>query len=504
MNVDDIPREHDDVLQRFEKQSGLKGLKTTLVPRADGPVLKILVANPTDRLFQFLQEARSAVADSTGESPLVTLVTKSSGNLLERSEGQTFLRTLSESLNVNRYSFSGDFMARYTRSVGGAEAHIAAAANHIVYGRRGAGKSMLLLYSLNDRERTSRKSLWLDLQVYARREDEGAISNILADLLDQTLALVQKPEAVHPIIGELKKPTTEEKQIRQLLPSIRRHFGQFGRAGEDLFVFLDDFHVLSKALQPRVLDILYGVARGNQVFLKLSAIEALTQTFDSKQRVGLQIPHDAQVIKLDYNLTVPDKAIQHIKAILEAQAVNAGLPSIRRICASSAVLPRLTWVAAGVPRDALYLFSQAMIKAIQAGRQRVSVSNVNQTASETLTVKQRELELDVGDTGYETLNDFIERLRSFCVADKRKNAFLIEIRSDEETYKNVCALVDLRLLHVINEGVTIREAGRKYLALILDYGFYTGIRAAQSVDLFNQQSTAVKYRELRKLPVFGL
>jgi hypothetical protein len=63
-------------------------------------------------------------------------------------------------------------------------------------------------------------------------------------------------------------------------------------------------------------------------------------------------------------------------------------------------------------------------------------------------------------------------------------------------------LIDLRLLHVINEGITIGEAGRKYLGLVLDYGFYTGIRAARSVDLFNRQTQRVAYKDLRKLPVF--
>jgi hypothetical protein len=65
-------------------------------------------------------------------------------------------------------------------------------------------------------------------------------------------------------------------------------------------------------------------------------------------------------------------------------------------------------------------------------------------------------------------------------------------------------LVDLRLIHVISEGITVGEAGRKYLALILDYGFYTGIRAAQSVDLFNKQTDKVVYKDLRKLPVLAV
>jgi hypothetical protein len=49
----------------------------------------------------------------------------------------------------------------------------------------------------------------------------------------------------------------------------------------------------------------------------------------------------------------------------------------------------------------------------------------------------------------------------------------------------------------------VGEAGRKYLALILDYGFYIGVRAAKSVDLFNKQTKRVAYKDLRRLPVFA-
>ena len=95
----------------------------------------------------------------------------------------------------------------------------------------------------------------------------------------------------------------------------------------------------------------------------------------------------------------------------------------------------------------------------------------------------------------------LERIKDFCIKQQRKNAFLVEVRNDTPLYHQVQKLVDLRLLHVISEGITVGEAGRKYLALILDYGFYTGIRAAQSVDLFNRQTGRVTYKELRKLPI---
>ena len=142
-----------------------------------------------------------------------------------------------------------------------------------------------------------------------------------------------------------------------------------------------------------------------------------------------------------------------------------------------------------------------MTKATLANRPRVSVSNVNVAASETIKTKLRELEADVSGEAH-PLQVLLEGIRQFCVKEERRNAFLVEIKSDDPTYENVRKLVDLRLLHVINEGITIGEAGRKYLGLILDYGFYTGIRAARSVDLFNRQTNRVAYKDLRKLPVF--
>ena len=136
-------------------------------------------------------------------------------------------------------------------------------------------------------------------------------------------------------------------------------------------------------------------------------------------------------------------------------------------------------------------------------RTRVSVTDVNLAASEMVSQKLRDLETDVPTSGEEArISSVLEEVKDFCIKQKRKNAFLVEIVNDDLAYQNILKLVDLRLLHVISEGITVGEAGRKYIALILDYGFYTGIRAAQSVDLFNKQTERVAYKDLRKLPVW--
>lgn len=498
----------DDVkqfLEQFEVRSGLFGIEYETRDRSDGQALILKVANPTERLYRVLGEI--GVPQPTDGLLIPTLEKRTPANRLESPEARYFLRILSESLNINRFSFKDDFFARYTKSVSNAESQITAAANHIVFGRRGAGKSSLLLYAMRTREKQSQPSAWLDMQVYEKRTDHVIVLDVFADVFKQLNELrlaVPMPSHVTLALENLRaEKNLDEGQIRRFLPEIRQALSALQMGPRSLFIFLDDFHVLDPEMQPKLLSFIYSVTRGTNVYLKLSAIESLTRPWDVATHTGLQIPHDAQTIKLDYNLTMPDKAAGHIEGILDAHAAYCGLPSVRFLCTSNSVLPRLIWVSAGVPRDALNMFAQAMTKGSIANRTRVSVTDINLAASEMVSQKMRDLGTDVPGSQEEgTLSSVLESVKDFCVKQQRKNAFLVEIRKDSPVYGPILKLVDLRLVHVISEGITVGEAGRKYLALILDYGFYTGIRAAQSVDLFNKQTQRVTYKELRRLPIF--
>ena len=117
-----------------------------------------------------------------------------------------------------------------------------------------------------------------------------------------------------------------------------------------------------------------------------------------------------------------------------------GLPSVRFLCTSSDVLSRLVWVSAGVPRDALNVFAQAMTKGGISNRSRVSVTNVNLAASEMVSQKMRDLEVDIpGGPEEANLSSVLEHVRDFCVKKQRKNAFLVEIRNDDAFYQSIPA-----------------------------------------------------------------
>ena len=122
-------------------------------------------------------------------------------------------------------------IARYTKSVFGAEEQITASANHIVFGRRGAGKSSLLLYALHTREQLKRPSVWIDMQVYAQRSDTGVIVDLLKEVVLQAKAdLIEDASYIFQAIDSLKREgEPSEERIATFLPDVRRLFATFAR-----------------------------------------------------------------------------------------------------------------------------------------------------------------------------------------------------------------------------------------------------------------------------------
>jgi len=500
-DIDNISKELLNVYQTFSKKSKLDGLHYEIRTHSNTSTLIIYLSNPTERFYKILQDS---LEENKSQSIQATIKKKSFENLLKTPETQLLSRTLSESLNVNRNTFENDFFSRYIRSVFGAEAKIVASGNHIVFGRRGAGKSMLLLYALNERAMNKLPNIWIDMQTYSQRDDIQIITDVIIEILEQSKMFVASQRDVNELLKCIRdEKDISESRLRAFLPKIRRSLVQRIGINKDTYIFLDDFHILNPQYQAKLLDIIYAFSRGNNISIKLSAIENLVTTWNSPTREGLQPGHDLQEIRLDYNLTNPEKATEHITSILDAQAKYCALPSVNSLYNKKEVLSRLAWVSAGVPRDAISIFSQAMTKAILAKRKHVALEDINTAASEAINGKMEDLNSDAYSISTE-LNELLDTIKTFCIKDNKLNAFLVKILPDNANYQKIRKLIDSRILHVIKESLTVRNAGEHFTALILDYGFYIGIRTAKSVDLFNRNTTKIEYPKLRKLPIFGI
>jgi len=492
-----------EVVGIFEGATGLHGLSAEVKERSDGAFLIIKVGNATDRFYAIVNNINETLPPDNRFAGRVTLKKEARHGWLVAPETRLFQQTLSERLTVGRNSVQEEFSSRYIASVLGAENQISVGVNHLVFGRRGAGKSTLLVYAAKMLESGKSPYAWVAMQTYEKRGDE----KVTVEVLLEVLAQIDSPTTPRPDFAELgaklkvlgAKAEVSANEVRELLPLVKRVLAPIAAVSGRLTLFLDDLHVLDPEFQPQFLSHMYAFARGNNIVLKISAIENLTRSWDPSTKTGLQSAHDVQSIRLDYNLTAPDKAKKHLIDILDVNAKFCGLPSVHALCGAG-VLNRVVWASAGVPRDAIYTLLEGLTHAVQNGRKVIAVADINTALSSSMEEKLRALALDAG-LEQEEMQATLDSINTFC-REERKNAFLIEIRNNQKTYKTILKLIDLRFLHVLSPGITPDHAGRRYMALLLDFGFYVGIRAARAIELFQEELKAPSSKDLRGLPKF--
>lgn len=95
---------------------------------------------------------------------------------------------------------------------------------------------------------------------------------------------------------------TARPLIRRSGPALTTH------ANADLFVFLDDYHLVHANQQPKVAEAVHGALNGARGWLKVAGLRSLLRAYDPATREGRQSPGDAQVISLDLILVDPEAA----------------------------------------------------------------------------------------------------------------------------------------------------------------------------------------------------
>jgi Cdc6-like AAA superfamily ATPase len=505
---DDIDAALQNVISLFAKRLSAVKFDYHLKSRPDGEYVVFEVANLTDRFYSIINDVNASLDDEHffKDRVIIQERPKKPGNIFEMPEMMLLKKELTQSLTVHRNTFKQDFFSRYIPSVSNSEDDVVGRANFVVYGRRGAGKSSLLAYAMHTVEKESLPFVWIAMQTYSGRLDVQAIFSVLSEIFSEVRPFavdVQSIEEFEKLARGLSEEESEQglsNKLDRLIPRARSLLAGISSYDEPLTIFIDDIHLLDEALQPRLLGVLYSLARDNSVYIKVSGIEPLTRTWDGVNNVGMQSPHDIQVIRLDHNLTMPHLSRDHIKKILDGHARYCGFPSITYMVDDKAI-SRLVLSAAAVPRDALSLFSQAIVKSSVKKQKSVSITSINSAASESIEDKFRDLELGVNYDKSE-IASLLERVKKFCLEDKKITAFLVRIDNASPGYALIQKLAALRFAHVLHEGITPEAAGKRYIALMLDFGFYVGIRTARSLKMFMEEPVVLLAKDLRKLPIF--
>lgn len=392
---------------------------------------------------------------------------------------------------------------------------VTAGRHHLVFGRRGAGKTALLVEARRLVDAEGAITCWSNIQTL-RHEHASRVALYVMDEILSTLSSAQKLVRVESIASTdlalvysevralLDANREDDKTVTALIPRVQKVVRRFlDIEGRPLYVFLDDFYYVSRDQQPWILDLLHGCVRDSEAWLKVASIRHLTRWWQSSPPMGLQTIHDADLIDLDVTLQDPARAKAFLESVLMQYASKTSISTLTGVFSGDA-LDRLVLASGAVPRDYLVLAASSISKAQgRANAKQVGVQDVNQAAGDAAGAKAQELEDDMASnvgTAEATLRT-LNKVRHFCLEEMSYTYFLVSYRDKERNpaaYSLLTDLMDVRLIHLIDAGVSdAHSAGSRSEAFLLDLSQYSGSRLKQRIHVLDFSGGKIVARQTR-------
>ncbi len=372
--------------------------------------------------------------------------------------------------------------------MGGNLQRFSASQHQIVFGRRGSGKSCLMVhYYRNANEDYDTLALFVDadevkklqypdllirllLSIFeqlpsARRRWWQVVlrqSNVVQDqvkalrlLLDTAVSqdvtqntetrrrrnLVASGDAQAGSIGaEISTETSSGHEAvfrAEKLDAIERHLQDYKSAlrwglertgSKQATLLIDDFYLLSPSIQPDVVDYLHRLVRGTDIYLKIGTVRHRTELLraDNGQAIGVELYQDVEEINLDRTFEDLVSTQAYLAQMLGAMAAQVGIDDLYDgSYFNPDALRELTLASGGVPRDFLTIFVEAVGAAREQDRRWLTPTHIRKAAGRNnYRTKIKNLQIDTGPDSG-ALERVFQDLTSFCLREKKKTAFLI-------------------------------------------------------------------------------
>ena len=376
--------------------------------------------------------------------------------------------------------------------------------HHLVFGRRGAGKTALLLEARREIGEHDHATAWMNMQPLRNEGVERTFLHVARVLLESLATELHARDLTHAqfskrlsetralLRAQLNRATPTTTAIRRMIPEMQASIKRVTTGlGGRIFLFLDDFYYVPRIHQPDVLDLLHSITRDSDVWLKVSSIRHLTRWYRPSPPTGLQTGQDVDIIDLDLSLQDPRAAASFLSQVLTAYCNAANINTTANVISKEA-LDRLVFASGGVPRDFLTLAASAIsIDRDRAGARTVGISAVNQAAGEAARAKVGELEDDLAsNAGYTAqTGEALTRVRNFCLDERGFTYFRISFRDKErnpDEYGVLTRLLEVRLVHLIDPAVSDpHRAGERSECYTLDLSQYSGYRLKQGIRVLD-------------------
>jgi AAA ATPase domain len=383
----------------------------------------------------------------------------------------------------------------------------------LIFGRRGAGKTALMLEAKRRISDDGQVVVWLNVQTYRRETTErtalwvaSRIGDAVASVLRSNLRERSLQEAANAVRNSIEtllgQQVVSANEVHRLVPPLQRLIQRFCESsGKTLYIFLDDFHYLRRAEQPELLDVLHSCVRDADAWLKIAAIRHFANWYKIDPPTGLQAGQDADAIDLDLTLQQPTRAKAFLEQVLSSFARHVGVERVAGLYGGEA-LDRLLLASGAVPRDYLVLAAGSLQHARSRGKSKlVGKQDVARAAGDIAQAKMAELEEDATSaTGSaQRIIWGLKVLRDFCLEEKGVTFFQIDFKEKEqwvEAYSVVQSLMDVRLIHLVNASVSdVHRAGERSEVYMLDLSQFSGERLRRHLKVIDFSEGHVILRE---------
>jgi hypothetical protein len=388
--------------------------------------------------------------------------------------------------------------------------------HHLIFGRRGVGKTALLLEAKKQIEKSAGGVLWMNMQVLRGLDAKRSFLTVLKRICELPVVAhrertnvpqsVLKANALSEAVQRLSNSASlSDQKVAQLVPDAQRLVGLVcAELAGDLFIFIDDLRYLEMNEQPRFLDLLHGITRDTAAWIKVAGIRNQCRTFTDNPAVGLQSGHDAAEISLDITLEEPKKARVFLGSVLQTY-LHAASISNRTGFMSQPALDRLVLASGGVPRDFLTVAARSIqITRLRDNARHVGAQDVNEAAGEAGKQKRNDLEEDAASsTGQSTVRlTALERVRSFCIDQNHFSFFRVGLRDKNDhtdAYRLLQSLVDLRMIHLVKSSLSEAHAvGERSEVYMLDLSEYSGSRLKKDLTVVELKGDILVLRKTGK------
>lgn len=251
-----------------------------------------------------------------------------------------------------------------------------------------------------------------------------------------------------------------ERHLADYKTVLREAFAATGKSM--CTVIVDDFYLFRQERQPDIVDYLHRLLRGTDLYLKIGTVRHRTTLLrHDGQPIGVQLSQDIEEIDLDRTFEDVAGTQLFLTSMLDSMAQQVSIDSAAEFV-SPAGLEALTLASGGVPRDYLNILVDAVKQATALRLNRVTPTAIYRAASRnSYRTKLLSLREDA-NWDAERIERVYQDLVSFCLKEEKKTAFLVnqgETLDHETEHEIIQQLMDFKLIHVI-ESDTSAASGR--------------------------------------------